>query len=589
MMVSIVNNDPNPPNSIPLWWQEVKRDLSPFEGRWEQSWRIALLCALMTLISMTYGIPAAVLSCYVLFFVMKSDAAESMVLAVALVTLVSIVVFVLIGLINLTIDSPVARLVVIVVSSILFLFLGTASALGPLGGIIALVIAFVMTLLVYIPIGELATRAVLYAWLITSAPMGLLIIFSLAFGRKPKDVLVGELSARLELAAQSLEQQVSIEVLRQDLALGIETQQKRLKWLGLFHLAPKATQQYLGVAIIQTYKLLLATLLLAKQEPSLAYPELAMACRAVALSLRKEQVVDLRFNELYISQSLPDEIRSILITLNNASKAESTHDFVMPEEKSSFFLDDAFTNPTYQRTAVKATGAAVLCYLIYSGIGWEGIHTAMITCYVATLGSTGETVNKLFLRIVGCLIGASLGLILIFVFIAHMTSIGALMIAVFLVSLLAAWVSLGTERVSYAGIQIAFAFLLISLDGFGPTIDVSTAWDRIVGVLLGNLMMYVIFTHIWPQSVMHSVERRVTTIEKKLQKLAILDNKEAVSIAHAASIAQELHEANYEFSLVMLEPKSLRPEAAILQQYQQQLKAYSQRFEQLALGLAAPS
>lgn len=588
MMVSIVNNDPNP-NSIPLWWQEVKRDLSPFDGRWEQSWRIALLCALMTLVSMTYGIPAAVLSCYVLFFVMKSDAAESMVLAVALVTLVSIVVFVLIGLINLTIDSPVARLAVIVVSSILFLFLGIASALGPLGGIIALVIAFVMTLLVYIPVGELATRAVLYAWLITSAPMGLLIIFSLVFGRKPKDVLMGELSARLELAAKSLEQQVSIEILRQDLALGIEAQQKRLKWLGLFHLAPKATQQYLGVAIIQSYQLLLATLLLAKQESPSVNTELAIACRAVAMSLRKGQEVCLGFNETYISESLPHQIKTILITLNNASKAESTHNFVMPEEKSSFFLDDAFTNPTYQRTAVKATGAAVLCYLIYSSIGWEGIHTAMITCYVAALGSTGETVNKLFLRITGCLIGASLGLILIFVFMAHMTSIGALMIAVFLVSLLAAWVSLGTERVSYAGIQIAFAFLLISLSGFGPTIDVSTAWDRIVGVLLGNVMMYVAFTQIWPQSVMRSVEKRANTIEEKLQKLTTLANEKNTAIVCAAAIAQELNEAHYEFSLVMLEPKHLRPKTAILQQYQQQLKAYSQRFEQLALGLVVPS
>ncbi len=166
-------------NVFSSWLLELRRDLAPFAGRWEQSWRIALLCALMTLVSMTYGIPAAVLSCYVLFFVMKSDAAESMVLAVALVILVSIVVFGLIGLINLTIDSPAARLAALVISSLFFLFLGVASALGPLGGIIALVLAFVLTLLAYVPVGELATRAVLYAWLMTAAPMGLLLAFSL--------------------------------------------------------------------------------------------------------------------------------------------------------------------------------------------------------------------------------------------------------------------------------------------------------------------------------------------------------------------------------------------------------------------------
>lgn len=573
-----------------MWWQEVKRDLRPFAGRWEQSWRIALLCALMTLVSMTYGIPAAVLSCYVLFFVMKSDAAESMVMAGALVILVSIVVFLLIGLINFTIESPVARLSALVLSSVFFLFLGTASALGPLGGIIALVFAFVLTLLAYIPVGELATRAVLYAWLMTAAPMGLLMIFSLAFGRKPKDVLVGEIVARLELAAKGLELQASTEALQQDLALGIEAQKKRLKWLKLFHLAPKTTQQYLGVAVILSYQILLTTWLLRTQENHSSDHNLALACRAVARSLTKGQsAIDLPFNELDTRTPLSIEIKHRLIELNHAFTAQSTASFAMPEEKSAFFMDDAFTNPAYQRTAIKATGAAVLCYLIYSAAQWEGIHTAMITCYVATLGSTGETVNKLFLRIVGCLIGASLGLILLFGFMAHMTSIGALMIAVFLVSLLAAWVSLGTERISYAGIQIAFAFLLISLNGFGPSIDVSTAWDRIVGILLGNVMMYVAFTQIWPQSVMRSVEKRVSTIEEKLQKLASLTNQKTAAVVCAAAIAQALREANYEFSLVMLEPKNLRPKTAVLQQYQQQLQAFAQRFEQLALGLTDPS
>lgn len=546
-------------NVFSSWLLELRRDLAPFAGRWEQSWRIALLCALMTLVSMTYGIPAAVLSCYVLFFVMKSDAAESMVLAVALVILVSIVVFGLIGLINLTIDSPAARLAALVISSLFFLFLGVASALGPLGGIIALVLAFVLTLLAYVPVGELATRAVLYAWLMTAAPMGLLLAFSLVFGRKPKDVLVAEIKARLELAALGLTQQVPLSALSDDLALGLEAQQKRLKWLALFHLAPKTTQQHLGRMVVESYQLLLQAFLLLKKEPSLphtAHTELALKCKAMAVQV----------------------------------DTESTTSFVIPEEKSSFFMPDAFTNPSYQHTAIKATGAATLCYLIYSGIGWEGIHTAMITCYVAALGSTGETVNKLLLRIVGCLIGAALGLLFIFFFVPYATSIGTLMIIVFLVSFLAAWVSLGSERVSYAGIQIAFAFLLISLDGSGPSIDISTARDRIIGILLGNSFMYIAFTQIWPYSIMQSVERRAVTIETKLQKLAALVTAQPLeAVVCAATIANELHEVNYEFSLVALEPKKLRPTAIVLSDYQQRLATFNYRFEQLALGLAAPS
>lgn len=540
------------------WWQAVKHDLSPYAGRWEQAWRIALLCALMTLVSMTYGIPAAVLSCYVLFFVMKSDAAETMVMAIALVVLVSVVVFILIGIINLTIESPPLRLTALVLVSLVFLYLGNASVLGPLGGIIALVLAFILTLLQYIPVGELATRAVLYAWLMTAAPMGLLCLFSLFFGRKPKDVLEAEIKARLALAALGAEQKVAAARLREDLALGLAAQQKRLNWLKLFHLAPKATQQQLALAVVESYRLLLHVFLELQQNPSTPQPELAARCRALAANLY-------------------------------AFDADEARAFVMPTEKTSFFVDDAFTNPSYQRTAIKATGAAVLCYLFYNAAQWEGIHTAMITCYVATLGTTGETVNKLLLRISGALIGAGLGLLLIFVFIPHMTSIGALMIAVFLVSLLAAWVYLGTERVSYAGLQIAFAFLLISLDGTGPTIDVDTASNRIIGILVGNAMMYIAFTQIWPQSIMQSVQKKGALLAEKLQQFSSAAQVPRIATVTAAEIATLLEETSYEFSLVMLEPKRLRPEAATLQEFQQRLEGFEQRFEQLALDSTAPS
>lgn len=559
MMVRVVNNKAISTAAVTArqqWWHAIKHDLSPYAGRWEQAWRIALMCALMTLVSMTYGIPAAVLSCYVLFFVMKSDAAETMVMAVALVLLVSVVVFILIALINFTLPSPPLRLLALIAVSLVFLYLGNASVLGPLGGIIALVIAFVLTLLEYIPVGELATRAVLYAWLMTAAPMGLLFLFSLFFGRKPKDVLEGEIKARLELAALGLEHKVPLERLQQDLALGLEAQQKRLTWLKLFHLAPKAMQQQLNLAVIESYRLLLQAFLALQKDPAANHAELAAKCRALAENL---------YNF-------------------DTAKAAA---FVMPAEKTAFFVDDAFTNPSYQRTAVKATGAAVLCYLFYNAAQWEGIHTAMITCYVATLGTTGETVNKLLLRISGALIGASLGLALIFFFIPHMTSIGSLMLVVFLVSLLAAWVYLGTERVSYAGLQIAFAFLLISLDGFGPSIDVDTASNRIIGILVGNTMMYIAFTQIWPQSIMQSVKKKITLIEEKLQKTQKAEGEEA--IVYAADLAATLEETNYEFSLVQLEPKRLRPDTATLQEFQQRLTAFEQHFQQLALDSTAPS
>ena len=75
-----------------------------------------------------------------------------------------------------------------------------------------------------------------------------------------------------------------------------------------------------------------------------------------------------------------------------------------------FFLPDAFTNPAHVQYALKTTGAAMFCYLVYSLLDWPGIHTCLITVYIVSLGTTAETMEKLTLRIAGCLVGAAAGI-----------------------------------------------------------------------------------------------------------------------------------------------------------------------------------
>lgn len=238
-----------------------------------------------TAVSMTYGIPEAAISCYVLFFVMRSDAAESLLMAVALLVFVSLIVVALIGLIQITIDSPVARMIWLLSSSIVFMFLGVSSALGPLGGIIALVIAFILTLLSYIPIGELATRAVLYAWLMVAMPMGLLLFASLTIGRNPRTLLLQEMATRLDLAAAVLQRSgVHAEQAQENLLSGIEQQQKRVRWLRVFHLAPRFWQPWYAHAVIHNYGVLLAACRWsqAHAETTVNTERLAQACSQAA-------------------------------------------------------------------------------------------------------------------------------------------------------------------------------------------------------------------------------------------------------------------------------------------------------------------
>ena len=180
---------------------------------------------------------------------------------------------------------------------------------------------------------------------------------------------------------------------------------------------------------------------------------------------------------------------------------------------------DAFSNPEYVRFALKVTLAVMICYFVESLADWPGIHTCVHTCFFVALGTVGETLHKATLRIIGCLIGAGLGLGAILLLMPLMTDLGDLLLLLAPVTLLAAWVACGSERIAYAGLQIGLAFYLVVLQGYGPTIDMDTARDRVIGILLGNIVIFVIFTTIWPVSVANVVR---TNLAKALEQLAAL-------------------------------------------------------------------
>jgi multidrug resistance protein MdtO len=150
---------------------------------------------------------------------------------------------------------------------------------------------------------------------------------------------------------------------------------------------------------------------------------------------------------------------------------------------------------------------------------WPGIHTCIITCFFVALGTVGDTLHKATLRFVGCLIGAGLGLGAILLLMPRMTDLGDLFLLLAPITLLAAWVGYGSERISYAGWQIGLAFHLVVLQGYGPTINMYTARDRTIGILFGNIVVSVIFLTIWPVSVANVVR---THLARALEQLAAL-------------------------------------------------------------------
>jgi uncharacterized membrane protein YccC len=163
------------------------------------------------------------------------------------------------------------------------------------------------------------------------------------------------------------------------------------------------------------------------------------------------------------------------------------------------FKPDAFTNPGHIRFALKVTFGAMFCYIFYSAVDWSGIHTAFITVIFIALESTEATLYKGMLRIVGCVIGGAFALFSILFLLPHMETIASLIVLVAAVTAIAAWIAAGSERISYAGFQIAFAFFLSMFQGYAPDTDLDKVRDRFVGILLGLVVTWVIFHYIWPE------------------------------------------------------------------------------------------
>jgi hypothetical protein len=190
----------------------------------------------------------------------------------------------------------------------------------------------------------------------------------------------------------------------------------------------------------------------------------------------------------------------------------------LPKPKS-FFVSDAFTNPAHVHFALKVTFATMFCYISYMAIDWFGIHTALITCTFIALESTGATLHKGLLRIGGCVIGGALALFTIVFLMPHMVTIASLVVVVACASAIAGWVATGSEMISYAGLQIAFAFFYSVFQGYAPDTDLDNVRNRVVGILFGLIVTGLVFLYIWPE---RTIDRFRDALRQALRQLARL-------------------------------------------------------------------
>jgi len=210
---------------------------------------------------------------------------------------------------------------------------------------------------------------------------------------------------------------------------------------------------------------------------------------------------------------------AVTVVVNLLFLPDTTSAGAKPPKPKNLFVPDAFTNPAHVHFALKVTFAAMFCYIFYSAIDWTGIHTAFITCTFIALESTGATLHKGVLRMGGALIGGALALFTIVFLMPHMVTIASLVLVVACASAIAGWVATGSEMISYAGLQIAFAFFYSVFQGYAPDTDLDNVRNRVVGILFGLIVTGLVFRYIWPE---HTIDRLRDALRTALRQLARL-------------------------------------------------------------------
>lgn len=543
-------------------WRQLAGDLTePAPGRLEMALRIAVICAATTLVGEMYQVPGLDLAVYIVFFITKPDRASSVAAALVLTVLLSLLLCLILGLTTLVLDHPFWQITSMTVISVMLMFAASASKLGTLAGTVALVVGYGLDVLGQMPVGELATRSILYAWLLIGLPAPIAILLNMAFAPSPRQLVQRALADRLHIAARLIRSAQPCVEARERLDEGAGEMLKRLKLASLEHTSAKTDLAALTQAVFNTIAILaLADLMTANPAIQLdleVRDTLAATLDEMATILENGDVP----NEIVPpwdadELSLAPEAMAVLLRLDGALRDFATPAPIVAEkpEHKGFFQADALSNPGHVAYALKVTAAAMTCYVIYTLIDWPGIHTAFITCYIVSLGTTAETVEKLSLRLVGAMLGAAAGLGAVIWATPAIDTIQQLLLLVLIGSALAGWIAAGSERVAYIGFQVAFAYFVCVLHGHGPSENLVGARDRVIGVLLGNVVSYLLLTTIRPVTVTTRIDPAVRSVLHQLASIA----RPQTALSTLAALQGSIGSLNRDLRLARLEPGHLR-------------------------------
>jgi len=500
-------------------------ELKSRPGRVAACIRITASCVVVVVLGMTFQIPLPAYMAYIVLLVSREELVSTLIISVAGLAAATLAVSLTLLLYIVDAGEPALRLPAIALSCFMAMYLVRTCTLGPIALLAGFILVLSQSLIDDFRTTESLVRFVLWLWVVVSLPAVLTAVMNMGFGARPQHLATDRLGTLLDEMADGIDGRRSADFWR--------AQATVLEIRELWGKAQKVDASLRGKSPIDEHALdgvsRLAALVCILPSSTEGDLRALLAgslrhCKPVLMGRSQRPTPLLRVPPGVIAAAAPDVARVAMamehIITDLAGRAWERERAKPTDEpkKPSLFVADAFTNRAYARFALKTTIAVMLCYVTYTLLDWPGIRTAVTTCFFVALGSSGETLHKLSLRLSGALIGGLVaGLCLVFV-VPSMTDIGQLSVLVTVVSAICAWVATSSDRLSYAGMQMAFAFFLGIFQGYGPPTDLTELRDRVVGVLLGNVAMAVVFTTLWPVSAMDLAR---ASLGKLFEKLAL--------------------------------------------------------------------
>jgi len=481
----------------------LAQELAPREGRGLAVARIAAGCTITVAIAMVFRIPLAAYMAYIVFLASKDDVAGTARMAVAASIAITLGVIFSLGLAQISLGDPAIRLPAMALTTFLAMFSARTFALGPISFLAGFIVVTMQSVVDQVPTPEAFTRLTLWLWVVVMVPVAVTMLINLLFG--PAASAVAERGVKKVLA--DLEAAL----------VGGEIAGHLREWRAI--LVPLAEKSRNPAAV---HRLLDALIILE------AYPDPISPRERTRLSSLVRGCLDAMERRNLVTE-VPPEAEStpeahaatcafaeVQRELSRTQAPQPAHTEQKPRQ---LFVPDALSNPAHWQFALKTTIAIMIVYGVYTMLAWPGLLTSIVTVFFVALGSVGETVHKLTLRISGAIIGGLIaGLSIVFI-LPHFTEIGQLCVLTAVVVMFAAWVSTSSERLSYAGMQIALAFFMGLLQTYSPATDLTVLRDRVVGILLGNVVMTLVFSVLWPES---AITRLRSALSGALQSIAAL-------------------------------------------------------------------